>query len=182
MFEGLPDRLEIVDDPMALHRRMQRVTVKLPEDLTTSVPWPMLAEELTRHPRLLCIVDRRSDARTLHALMPPGTVHLSALMCGAHRSRVLRDIRERLKTAELVRVISTQLVEAGVDLDFPVVYRALAGLDALAQAAGRCNREGRLDTPGLVHVFVSPSPPPPGHLRRAAEVARHVLAAPVTIR
>jgi CRISPR-associated endonuclease/helicase Cas3 len=175
-FEGLPDRLEIIADPAALHRRMRRVVVELPEDLTAGVTWSALAEELERHLTVLCIVDRRADARTLHSLMPPGTVHLSALMCGAHRARVLRSVRESLAAHDPVRVVSTQLVEAGVDLDFPVVYRALAGLDSLAQAAGRCNREGTSGRPGLVKVFVPPAPPPPGHLRRAAEVARRVLA------
>ena len=77
-------------------------------------------------------------------------------MCGAHRSKVISQIKQRLKDKLSTRVISTQLVEAGVDLDFPVVYRAIAGLDSIAQAAGRCNREGLLDK-GRVVVFVPPS-------------------------
>jgi len=91
-----------------------------------------------------------------HAGLPDGIVHLSALMCGQHRADVIDRIKRQLKDGEAVRVVSTQLVEAGVDLDFPIGYRALAGLDSIAQAAGRCNREGRLDELGRVRVFVPP--------------------------
>ncbi|WP_436395524.1 hypothetical protein ACSDBR_00190 [Acidithiobacillus ferriphilus] len=80
-------------------------------------------------------------------------------------SQVIADIKRRLQAGIPTRVVSTQLVEAGVDVDFPVVYRALAGLDSIAQAAGRCNREGRLAGKGKVVVFVPPKPAPPGLLR-----------------
>jgi CRISPR-associated endonuclease/helicase Cas3 len=85
----------------------------------------------------------------------------------------------RLRKGRPVRVISTQLVEAGVDIDFPVVYRALAGLDSIAQAAGRCDREGRstaAGNPGQVHIFVPPKPAPPGLLRKGADKTRELLA------
>ena len=95
-------------------------------------------------------------------------------MCGEHRSAVIADIKRRLLAGEAVRVVSTQLVEAGVDVDFPIVYRALAGLDSIAQAAGRCNREGKLER-GQVVVFVPPKPVPPGHLRRAADTTVSLL-------
>jgi CRISPR-associated endonuclease/helicase Cas3 len=111
----------------------------------------------------------------LYELMPKETFHLSALMCGAHRSEVIEKIRKRLKDKIPTRVISTQLVEAGVDLDFPVVYRALAGLDSIAQAAGRCNREGSLEK-GQVTVFVPPSKFPLGYLKQAGEIGRQLLA------
>jgi CRISPR-associated endonuclease/helicase Cas3 len=96
-------------------------------------------------------------------------------MCGRHRSDTINEIREKLADDEPVRVISTQLVEAGVDVDFPVVYRALAGLDSLAQAAGRCNREGRLDRKGRVVVFNAPRQAPPGILRKAAQITERML-------
>jgi CRISPR-associated endonuclease/helicase Cas3 len=124
---------------------------------------------------VLCIVDRRDAARDLHALMPEGAFHLSALMCPSHRSEVLAAIRSALATpGHPVRVVATQLVEAGVDLDFPVVYRAIAGLDSIAQAAGRCNREGRPEL-GRVVVFRAPQPPPRGLLSMAAGIGDRLL-------
>jgi CRISPR-associated endonuclease/helicase Cas3 len=102
-------------------------------------------------------------------------------MCGAHRKAVIAHIKERLKAkregrdSSPLRVVSTQLVEAGVDMDFPVVYRALAGLDSIAQAAGRCNREGRCRGKGRVVVFVPPERPPLGHLRKGADACISVL-------
>ncbi|OYT68490.1 MAG: CRISPR-associated helicase/endonuclease Cas3, partial [Chloracidobacterium sp. CP2_5A] len=123
-----------------------------------------LARQLQQHDQVLCVVNSRRDCHDLFKLMPTGTIHLSALMCGAHRSEVIDEIRQRLAANQPIRVISTQLVEAGVDIDFPVVYRALAGLDSIAQAAGRCNREGKRER-GEVHVFVPPKPAPRGLLR-----------------
>jgi CRISPR-associated endonuclease/helicase Cas3 len=111
--------------------------------------------------------------------MPYGTIHLSALMCGAHRSEVIGKIKKGLKEGLMVRVISTQLVEAGVDIDFPVVYRALAGLDSIAQAAGRCNREGKLNAEGKlgeVHVFVPPKASPRGLLLKGENTTRELIA------
>ena len=77
---------------------------------------------------------------------PEGAFHLSAQMCGQHRSDVIEQIKARLQAGQTCRVVSTQLIECGVDLDFPLAFRALAGLDSIAQAAGRCNREGRLES------------------------------------
>lgn len=130
---------------------------------------------------MLAIVNTRGSARELFQLMPEGTLHLSALMCGAHRSNVLTHIRQRLEARRNgsdiapLRIVSTQLVEAGVDLDVPVVYRALAGLDSIAQAAGRCNREGRLAEGGQVVVFVPPVATPAGTLRKGVDACRSVL-------
>lgn len=111
--------------------------------------------------------------------MMPGkkedTFHLSALMCGEHRSKVINQIKQRLINKLPTRVVSTQLVEAGVDFDFPIVYRAIAGLDSIAQAAGRCNREGRLEK-GKVFIFIPPSKIPAGYLRQAAEIGHRLLA------
>jgi CRISPR-associated endonuclease/helicase Cas3 len=145
-FKGLEaSGRELALEPEALRRRLRRVRVERLHNLERPVPWDELADHLSREPRVLCIVDRRDAARDLHALMTEGASHLSALMCPTHRSDILAAIRAALLEPERpVRVVATQLVEAGVDLDFPVVYRAIAGLDSIAQAAGRCNREGRL--------------------------------------
>lgn len=165
---------EIIADPDALYRALERVTVHLPDDLHTPTSWDALAAELQGHDSALAIVNRRQDARELWQRLPTGALHLSALMCGAHRSQVIAEIKARLKAGIPTRVVSTQLVEAGVDVDFPVVYRALAGLDSIAQAAGRCNREGRLER-GEVVVFVPPQPAPPGLLRKGEDACRNVL-------
>lgn len=175
-FPGLaaPAR-ELAPDPERLRRDLQRVRIELLDRLEP-VSWDDLARRLAGHSHVLAIVDRRDSARDLVGRMPEGTFHLSALMCPAHRSSVLAEIRAALaEPGRDVRVVATQLVEAGVDLDFPVVYRAVAGLDSIAQAAGRCNREGRLEGLGRVVVFRPPVEPPPGILRIAAQIGQELL-------
>ena len=155
-----------------------RVRVLTP--LSTQLEWPELAQDLAAHRQVLCITHKRADARDLtlqldQALVDQSTIHLSANMCAEHRSSVIRRIREDLAAGRPCRVISTQLVEAGVDLDFPVVYRALGGLDAMVQAAGRCNREGRLgENGGVLHIFNPPGQPPRG-IASAAKDAGELL-------
>ena len=172
---GLDNVREIINDPDALYHDLERVTVAMPQDFHLAQGWDDIARQVQQHPCVLAVVNSRTDARELHRRMSDGTIHLSALMCGEHRSRVISDIKQRLLAGESVRVVSTQLVEAGVDVDFPVVYRALAGLDSLAQAAGRCNREGKLER-GEVVVFVPPRLAPLGPLRRAADTAVSLLS------
>ncbi len=178
---GLDNVREIMDDPDHLFAQLDRVNVELPADWNTPKPWADVAAELSAEDCVLAIVSTRKAARELQCLMSPDTLHLSALMCGAHRKDVIQQIKDRLKAkregrdVRPLRVVSTQLVEAGVDLDFPVVYRALAGLDSIAQAAGRCNREGRLADKGRVVVFVPPERPPAGHLRQGAEACISTL-------
>jgi CRISPR-associated endonuclease/helicase Cas3 len=174
-FKGLNNVREIMADPDALYRDLERVTVKMPVDFHTRREWEDLVAELTAHDSVLAVVNARRDCRELHRLMPERTIHLSAAMCGEHRTRVIEEVRSRLKQQIPIRVISTQLVEAGVDIDFPVVYRALSGLDSIAQAAGRCNREGQTER-GKVVVFVPPRPSPPGTLRRAEQTTVSLLS------
>jgi len=175
-FDGLEGVHEIIPHPDSLHAVLKRVDLVVPADLRTPVTWEALADDLAREHAVLCIVNRRDDVRTLFDLLPAESrIHLSALMCGKHRSRTLRRIRRCLKAGRRIHVVSTQLVEAGVDLDFPVVYRALAGLDSIAQAAGRCNREGLLDGRGRVVVFVPPHGAPHGLLKQAEDGGRQSL-------
>jgi CRISPR-associated endonuclease/helicase Cas3 len=180
---GLEGVREIVPEPDRLGERLDRVEIVWPRPDDPPVEYDQLATELAQHDRVLAIVHRRHDARELAEQLPgDGRFHLSALMCAAHRSVVLSSIRERLaKHGTVCRVVATQLVEAGVDLDFPVVYRAMAGLDSLAQAAGRCNREGRLTSDdgaaarGSFRVFRAVTPPPIGTragLAKAEEMLR----------
>ncbi|MGE0384363.1 MAG: CRISPR-associated helicase Cas3' [Gammaproteobacteria bacterium] len=179
--------MEIIDDPGALYRALERVTVHTPANASERVTWDDVAAGIAAREAVLAIVNRRADARELHrrvrSLCAERVWHLSALMCPSHRSEVIAEIRHALEARRAsagnsppVRVVSTQLVEAGVDLDFPVVYRAAAGLDSVAQAAGRCNREGRLQS-GDVYVFRPPSDPPPGLLRQAEAHCRAVWQA-----
>lgn len=128
-----------------------------------------LVQELARSKQALCIVDTKAKARELYQDVvsscresgdimvdephEDGVFHLSTNMTPYHRSLWIAEIRRRLKAGERCVVISTQLIEAGVDVDFPIVWREMAGLDSIVQAAGRCNREGRLCAAGQVHVF-----------------------------
>ena len=178
---GLDNVSEIINDPDALYHNLERVTVTWPQDFHTPQDWDATAQQIQQHPCVLAVVNRRADARELHRRLPDGTIHLSALMCGEHRSRVISKVKRRLLSGESVRVVSTQLVEAGVDVDFPVVYRALAGLDSIAQAAGRCNREGKLECEGRLErgqvvVFVPPTKAPAGPLRQATETTISLLS------
>lgn len=179
--QGLRGVREIVRDPDGLARALRRVRVTWPEaDETTT--YEEVAQELARERRVLTIVHRRRDARDLAGLLPEeGRFHLSALMCAAHRTEVLERIRAVLRDSGTCRLVATQLIEAGVDIDFPVVYRALGGLDSVAQAAGRCNREGELrdgegrPVPGRLRLFRAPTLPPVGVLRRGLEAAESML-------
>jgi CRISPR-associated endonuclease/helicase Cas3 len=171
---GLDSPTEIIPVALDLYGRLKRTEFNLP-DLKTRIEWVDLAKRLQQHDQVLCVVNTRRDCHDLFKLMPEGTIHLSALMCGEHRSLVISNIKQRLRDGAPIRVISTQLVEAGVDIDFPVVYRAIAGLDSIAQAAGRCNREGRLEK-GEIHVFVPPKSAPLGLLRKGEDTTRELCA------
>jgi CRISPR-associated endonuclease/helicase Cas3 len=172
--ENLPgvEPFELCPRREELYERFRRVRYETIGKLTDAE----LAARLSEREQALCIVNRRDQAQALYRLLPEeGRFHLSTAMCPADRRKKLRIIRERLKAGEPCRVISTSLVEAGVDVDFPAVYRALAGLDSIIQAGGRCNREG---TPGVingvVYIFESERPAPK-LLAQNVAAAKYVL-------
>jgi len=178
---GLLSVTEIIPPKLDLYLRLKRTEIHPPPAMTHPESWDDIASKLQRYEQVLCVVNTRRDCYDLYKAMPKGTLHLSALMCGRHRSAMIRLIKLRLRKGLPVRVVSTQLVEAGVDIDFPVVYRALAGLDSIAQAAGRCDREGRSTAAGVlgqVHIFVPPKPAPPGLLRKGEDRTRELLTIP----
>lgn len=169
----LPDVREIIADPARLYADLKRTEVVFAGRLTDAV----LAGRLDSLAQVLCIVGTKAQARSVFALLHEreGAFHLSTNMYPEHRWRVLADIRQRLKNKQPCRVISTSLIEAGVDVDFPIVYRAMAGLDSIAQAAGRCNREGRLEGLGQVVVYEPETPPRMPWLQRCASRADQTL-------
>ena len=146
----------IVPEDPELFKVFDRVIYHLEEKEYTTKE---LAQELSQLNSALCIVNSRRDAsRLYHALLEEGkeaqnVIHLSRNMCSAHLKERIAEVRQRLKAKISTVVISTQLIEAGVDIDLPIVYRAMSGLDSIVQAGGRCNREGKRPTPGEVYVF-----------------------------
>ncbi|MGA2917941.1 CRISPR-associated helicase Cas3' [Methanoregula sp.] len=152
LFDDLVKPVEIMKSPAELYDAFRRVNVT---DLG-SVSDDVLSERLRQHHQVLCIVNTRNHAKKLFDELEKSghCYHLSARMCPVHRREQIAEIKHLLKEGGGCRVISTQLIEAGVDIDFPVVYRAMTGIDSIAQAAGRCNREGKVAS-GEVYIFKS---------------------------
>ncbi|TBL80093.1 CRISPR-associated helicase Cas3' [Paenibacillus thalictri] len=148
-FDRIQPPTEIIDDPKSLYRNLKRVDVSNIGKKSAGD----LAALLASHQRALCIVNSRKQAQRLYKLLPEkeGIIHLSALMCAEHRSKMIKMIKDMPKDARCI-VIATTLVEAGVDFDFPIVYREMAGIESICQAAGRCNREGNLEI-GYMYLF-----------------------------
>ena len=144
--------------------------------------WADVVHEMLTEPQAMTIVNTRRDAQALYTELlrhDPHALHLSAAMCGLHKHRVLDIVRRRLADGEPCHLVSTQVVEAGVDLDFALVLRAIAPLDAIIQAAGRCNREGRLHRGRVIVFDPAEGRLPQGVYRTAAGLARAVLGSGV---
>jgi CRISPR-associated helicase Cas3 len=161
--------VEISSNPGAMAETLRRTRIELPEP-RAEMSWPDLAARLTAVPQSLCVVNTTKDARELFRLVREAesnsAFHLSARLCPAHRQEKLQVIRRQLADGKPCRLVSTQFIEAGVDVDFPVAFRALGPLDSIIQTAGRCNREGRQPEPCPVTVF---RPRDGGHLPKGYE-------------
>ena len=152
-FQGIDSITEIIPKEYVLHDKLRRVRLEIDN---TGSTYNEIADQLSQHNKVLCIVNTRNDARELFERLPKEgmTIHLSRMMCPRHVSKAIQEIKQALSdnSETVIRVVATQLIEAGVDIDFPVVYRQEAGLDSILQAAGRCNREGKLDM-ATTYVF-----------------------------
>ncbi|MDR3149923.1 MAG: CRISPR-associated helicase/endonuclease Cas3, partial [Oscillospiraceae bacterium] len=159
-FEPLVPK-EITESPAELYNFLRRTEI---QRIDTPLTDAELAERINAHEQVLCIVNTRKQAQQLFSMLQKGdgVFHLSTTMYPEHRTRILTEIRQRLADNLPCRVVSTSMVEAGVDLDFPAVYRERAGLDSIVQAAGRCNRNNKrpLDE-SIVYVFKSAEHTPP---------------------
>lgn len=165
-FDALSSVHEIIPDAANLHDKLRRVKLQFMDGARS---YDEIAEELSKHLQVLCIVNTRRDAKELYDRLPKEGIclHLSRMMCPTHVSATIEHIKTALKLQknQPLRVIATQLIEAGVDIDFPVVFRQEAGLDSILQAAGRCNREGKHDI-CTTYVFSlgKEHPLPPGFM------------------
>jgi CRISPR-associated helicase Cas3/CRISPR-associated endonuclease Cas3-HD len=171
---------EVIEPSLRVFERARRVSIDW--EIGSPRSWEEISDRLLDHGRALCIVNLKRHARDLAMRLRQksahGLFHISTNLCPAHRQVVLDEVRSRLARAahEPCVLISTQCVEAGVDVDFPVVYRAFGPLDAIAQAAGRCNRNGAMEESGRVFVFLPEEERyPPGGYQQAAEVTRTLI-------
>jgi len=173
-YNGFENVREIAPDPERLYSELDRVNVEHIGEQTDE----QLKAWIEKNDQILLIVNNRRHARTLFDLIgqADGHYHLTTLMCADHRRSVLVEARKRLAEGKTCKLISTSLIEAGVDVSFPIVMRAETGLDSVAQAAGRCNREGLWQkSQSRVLVFTSSEWKAPPEIDQYAASLRHVL-------
>lgn len=170
---GLKNVDEIIQDVPTLFDALIRTEEVFIGELNEEA----IASRLEELDQVLCIVNTRQHALDVFDALPSSdsSIHLSALMYPVHRTRKLDEVRRRLVNGLPCRVVSTQLIEAGVDIDFPCVFRAVSGIDSIAQAAGRCNRNGSSDTPQKVFVFEFPEDSACSFFRQAAQSAKKLF-------
>ena len=173
-FNGLHRITEIIPQDAKLHERLRRTSISIDKEASD---YDQIAQRLSEHKRVLCIVNTRRDAREIYNRLPEDgyRIHLSRMMCPYHIKQRIVEIKQILEYGQTstLRVVSTQLIEAGVDIDFPVVFRQEAGLDSILQAAGRCNREGKLPI-ATTYVFKLDKPLPKGYIS-LTNSAREIL-------
>ncbi|WP_137895402.1 CRISPR-associated endonuclease Cas3'' [Ramlibacter sp. 2FC] len=173
---GLTGVRELAPEPSQLFKQLERVRIRHAGTLSDEA----LATEMRSREQVLCIVNNRRHARAVYQAMAdlPGARHLTTLMCAKHRSEVLTEVRQMLLDRKPCRLVSTSLIEAGVDISLPAVLRAEAGLDSIAQAAGRCNRNAEWPVDSsevLVFATENEDWAPPPELKQYAQAAREVL-------
>jgi len=162
---------EINDAPQQMYEEFRRVTYTVEDSVFSD---EQLIAELSKHNQVLCVVNTRKKAQQIASELD-GAYHLSTTMYPFHRKSVLDEIKEKLKNGNPCRVVSTSLIEAGVDVDFPVLYREKAGLDSVIQAAGRCNREGKNSfEDSVAHVFSFDNGNPPVLIQQNIAAFEHV--------
>jgi CRISPR-associated endonuclease/helicase Cas3 len=165
---------DIVPDAPRYFRDLARVHYEW--RLDAPLTWDEVATELRAASQVLVVVNTKADAlHVLDALDDPDALHLSTLLCGAHRRAVIAEMRDRLAHGRDCRLVSTQVIEAGVDIDFPLVLRAMGPLDRIIQAAGRCNREGRLDRGRMIVFEPAEGSLPPGSYRMGTGITHGVV-------
>lgn len=174
-FKGIDHITEIIPAELNLHAALRRVRLDINDRGNT---YSEIAAQLSDYDKVLCIVNTRRDAKELYDRLPEeDTLHLSRMMCPAHVRCTIEKIKELLANGvPRLRVIATQLIEAGVDIDFPVVYRQEAGLDSILQAAGRCNREGKMDICTTYVFSLSKERPLPKGTMQDSNNARRALS------
>ncbi|HET7579527.1 MAG TPA: CRISPR-associated helicase Cas3' [Bacillales bacterium] len=177
-FQRVGQPVPLIDNSESLFEKHLRVEFHYnPEPIT----WDDLSQQILEHKQALAIVNTKKDALELYNKIKQqvdheDVFHLSTLMCSRHRQDILDQVKEKLENNKPVYLISTQLIEAGVDIDFPAVFRAIASLDRIIQAAGRCNREGELSEKGQVVIFDPiEGGMPPGMYKTAAEQTKITL-------
>ncbi|MGF1603414.1 MAG: CRISPR-associated helicase Cas3' [Thermosynechococcaceae cyanobacterium] len=176
--EGFKDIRDIVSPDVARQhfKTLQRVNYEIQ---LQGWSWEQLTEDAIshQHQQALIVLNTRKDALSVLDTFATNTefvaeddiFHLSTLLCGKHRREVLAEVRTRLKEGQPCLLVSTQVVEAGVDIDFPAVYRALGPLDRIVQAAGRCNREGKSEQGRVVIFQPEEGKVPPGEYKAAVD-------------
>lgn len=177
-FQRVGQPVPLIDKSEELFEKFLRVNFHYNAEPKT---WDQLSEEIIEHKQVLVIVNTKKDALELYKKIKSqvnheNVYHLSTLMCSKNRQDILEGVKEKLQEGAPVFLISTQLIEAGVDIDFPIVFRAIASLDRIIQAAGRCNREGKLTGKGQVVIFnPSEGDMPPGMYKAAAQQTKITL-------